>query len=160
MKRRPKGLDKPIATKVIKRMSRANTWLYRKTGGRLGKTWRVGAALRHGLPICLLTTTGRKSGQPRTVPLVYLRDGERVVLVASQGGRPSNPMWYGNLVKHPEVELQFGRQKHAMVARTADPDERAEIWPRLVDIYADFASYQSWTDREIPVVICEPAKEA
>ncbi len=161
MKPRPKGLDKPIATKIIKRMSTANTWIYRKTGGRLGKTWRVGSALRHGVPICLVTTTGAKSGQPRTVPLVYLRDGDRIVLVASQGGLPKNPMWYGNIVKTPKIEIQVGRKKQAMHARTADSDERAELWPRLVDMYADFANYQSWTDREIPVVICEPTpKEA
>jgi deazaflavin-dependent oxidoreductase (nitroreductase family) len=161
MKRRPKGLDKPIATKIIKRMSSANTWIYRKTDGRLGKTWRVGAALRHGVPICLVTTTGSKSGQPRTVPLVYLRDGDRTVLVASQGGLPNNPMWYGNVVKNPKIEIEFGREKRSMVARTADAEERAELWPRLVDMYADFANYQSWTDREIPVVICEPtSKEA
>ena len=161
MKPRPKGLDKPIATTIIKRMSTANTWLYRKTGGRLGKTWRVGSALRHGVPICLVTTTGAKSGQPRTVPLVYLRDGDHVVLVASQGGLPKNPMWYGNIVKNPKVEIQVGRKKQAMLARTADTDERAALWPRLVDMYADFANYQSWTDRQIPVVICElSAKEA
>lgn len=161
MKPRPKGLDKPVATKIIKRMSTANTWIYRKTGGRLGKTWRVGSALRHGVPICLVTTTGSKSGQPRTVPLVYMRDGHDVVLVASQGGLPANPMWYGNLVKNPKVEIQVGRRKQAMSARTADAGERAALWPRLVDMYADFASYQSWTDREIPVVICEPtSKEA
>ena len=156
MKPRPKGLDKPIATKIIKGMSTANTWIYRKTNGRLGKTWRVGSALRHGVPICLVTTTGSKSGQLRTVPLVYLRDGDRVVLVASQGGLPNNPMWYGNLVKDPKVEVQVGRQRRAMVAHTADADERAALWPRLVDMYADFANYQSWTDREIPVVVCEP----
>jgi deazaflavin-dependent oxidoreductase (nitroreductase family) len=159
LKPRPKGLDKPIATKIIRRMSTANTWLYRKTSGRLGKTWRMGSALRRGVPICLLTTTGSKSGQPRTVPLVYLREGERVVLVASQGGLPNNPMWYGNIVKNPKVEIQVGRHKRAMLARPADAEERAALWPRLVDMYADFASYQSWTDREIPVVICEPTTE-
>jgi deazaflavin-dependent oxidoreductase (nitroreductase family) len=156
VKPRPKGLDKPVATKIIKWMSTANTWVYRKTNGRLGKTWRVGSALRRGVPICLVTTTGSKSGQPRTVPLVYLRDGDRVVLVASQGGLPTNPMWYGNLVKEPKIEIQVGRDKRHMLARTADADERGTLWPRLVDMYADFANYQSWTDREIPVVVCEP----
>src|SRR4051812_28800221 len=140
MKPRQKGLDKPIATKIIKAMSTANTWVYRKTNGRLGRTWRVGA-LRHGVPICLVTTIGSKSGQPRTVPLVYLRDGARVVLVASQGGLPNNPMWYGNMVKNPKIEIQVGRQKRAMLARPAGTEERDELWPRLVAMYADFENY-------------------
>jgi F420H(2)-dependent quinone reductase len=155
-KPRPAGLDKPIATKIIKRMSAAHTRLYRATGGKIGKKWRVGSALLKGVPICLVTTTGRKSGQLRTVPLCYLDDGERVILVASQGGLPSNPQWYLNIAANPAIEIRIGRTDRLMRARTADPDERAELWPRLVDMYADYASYATWTEREIPVVICEP----
>ena len=84
LKPKPKGLDRPSTTKVIKAMSTLNTWLYRATGGRVGKTWRIGSALRKGVPICLVTTTGAKSGEPRTVPLCYLGDGANIVLVASQ----------------------------------------------------------------------------
>ena len=156
MKPRPKGLDSPATRKIIKGMSVANVWLYRRTGGRIGKTWRIGSAVRKGVPICLLTTTGRTSGQPRTVPLVYMTDGDDIVLVASQGGLPDNPQWYRNIVATPEVTLQFGRSTRPMRARTADATERAVLWPRLTDLYADFASYATWTDREIPVVICEP----
>lgn len=156
MKARPKGLDSPATVRIIKWMSSANVWLYRRSGGRVGKTWRIGSAMRRGVPICLLTTTGRKSGQPRTVPLVYLKDGDDVVLVASQGGLPNDPQWYRNLVADPEVTLQFGPSVQPMRARTAAPAERAALWPRLTELYADFASYATWTEREIPVVICEP----
>jgi deazaflavin-dependent oxidoreductase (nitroreductase family) len=156
-KPRPKGLDKPATAKIIKTMSTLHTWLYTKSGGRLGRKWRVGSALRHGVPICLVTTIGRKTGQPRTIPLLHLPDGDRVILVASQGGLPTNPQWYGNLVANPKVEVRVGRHSRAMIARTANASERTELWPKLIAAYSDFDNYQSWTEREIPVVICEPA---
>jgi deazaflavin-dependent oxidoreductase (nitroreductase family) len=156
MKNKPKGLDRPSTTRVIKLMSAAHTRMYRATGGRLGKNWRVGSAVRKAAPVCLLTTTGRKSGQPRTVPLIYLRDGANVVVVASQAGLPSNPQWYGNLVAEPTVQIEIGRHRSAWTAHSADGAERDRLWPRLVELYADYDSYQSWTDREIPVVVCEP----
>ena len=143
--------------RIIKVMSRANIALYRLTGGRVGGTWRVGSALRKGVPICLVTTRGRKSGRPRTVPLLYLQDGARIILVASQGGLPRHPQWYLNVVEHADVTVEIGRRRTAMRARVASDAERAELWPRLVELYADFDSYQSWTERVIPVVICEPA---
>jgi deazaflavin-dependent oxidoreductase (nitroreductase family) len=154
--KRPQGLDSPIVPKVIKLMSRLNVAVYRASGGRIGGTWRVGSALRRGVPVCLLTTTGRKTGRPRTLPLLHMADGDRVILVASQGGLPRNPLWYHNLRADPDVTVQFRRDIRRMRARTADPAERAELWPRLVAMYADFDNYQAWTDREIPVVICEP----
>jgi deazaflavin-dependent oxidoreductase (nitroreductase family) len=157
MKTRPKGLDTPATRKIIKWMSAANVWIYRKTNGRVGKTWRVGSALRRGVPVCLVTTTGRKSGRPRTVPLLYIRDTENVVLVASQGGLPEDPQWYRNVLADPDISVQFGATISRMRARTANPEERATLWPRLTAVYADFDSYQAWTDREIPVVICEPS---
>ncbi len=157
MKTKPKGLDRPSTIKIIRAMSVAHTRMYRLTGGRLGKNWRIGSAVRKAVPVCLVTTTGRKSGQPRTVPLVYLRDGANIVLVASQGGVPSNPQWYYNVTANPAVQIEIGRRRSAYRARVADGAERAELWPRLVALYADFESYQAWTDREIPVVICEPA---
>jgi F420H(2)-dependent quinone reductase len=155
-KPKPKGLDRPSTTRVIKVMSAVHTRMYRATGGRLGKNWRIGSAVRQPVPVCLLTTIGRKSGQPRTVPLVFMRDGSNVVLVASKGGLPENPQWYGNVKANPAVEIEIGKQRSAYRAREANADERAVLWPRLVEMYADFASYQTWTDREIPVVICEP----
>ena len=104
------------------------------------------------------TTTGRKSGQPRTVPLCYLPQGEDIVLVASQGGVPTNPQWYYNVKTNPDVQIEIGKHSSGYKARVALPDERAALWPKLVDPYADFDSYQSWTEREIPVVICEPVR--
>jgi F420H(2)-dependent quinone reductase len=157
LKPRPSGLDRPSTTKIIKGMSVVHRWMYRVSGGQLGKKWHVGSALVKGVPICLLTTTGRVTGQPRTVPLLHMADGDRVILVASKGGLPSNPQWYGNLKANPDVEVQVGRKKRAMRARPAEPNEREKLWPRLVGMYRDFESYQTWTDRQIPVVICEPA---
>jgi deazaflavin-dependent oxidoreductase (nitroreductase family) len=156
MDKKPKGLDDPGTVKFMKAMAAANVWLFRRTGGRLGSHWRIGAGLRNPVPICLLEHTGRKTGQPRTTPLVYLADGERVIVVASQAGRPENPMWFLNVVANPEVTVQIGRARRPMRAHVADVDERAVLWPRLVDLYADYASYQSWTVREIPVVVLEP----
>jgi deazaflavin-dependent oxidoreductase (nitroreductase family) len=155
---KPEGLDKPVAVRIIKVMSRVNTRVYRLTGGRVGKNWRIGAGIKKPVPICLLTTTGRKSGQPRTVPLCYLRDGANLVLVASQGGLPSNPQWYGNIRANPDVEIEIGKLRAAYRARPATPTERDRLWPALLELYADYASYQAWTDRQIPVVICEPVR--
>ena len=137
-------------------MSRANVWVYRKTRGWLGGRWRVGSAFPRGVPICLLTTRGRVSGQPRTTPLLYLVDGASIVVVASQGGLPSHPRWYRNIQADPNVVVQVRGDVMPMRARTADDAERDRLWPRLVAHYRDFDSYQSWTDRPIPVVICEP----
>lgn len=145
-----------MVPKFIRAMSRVNVWLYRKTNGRVGGKWRVGSAFPRGIPLCLLTTTGRVSGEPRTAPLLFMRDGERIVLVASQGGLPRDPQWYRNLRKNPEVTVQIRGTVEALRARVADDSERAALWPRLVALYRDFESYQSWTERQIPVVICEP----
>lgn len=153
---RPPGLDSPIVPKVMRLFSQANVWLYRKTGGRVGGKWRVGSAFPRGVPVLLLATTGRKSGEKRTTPLLYLEDGERVVVVASQGGMPKHPLWYLNLKSDPRVEVQIGPGVRPMHARDATPEERTTYWPRLVAHYRDFATYQSWTDRQIPVVVLEP----
>jgi deazaflavin-dependent oxidoreductase (nitroreductase family) len=153
---KPEGLDGEFARKVIKAMSAANVRVYRLTRGRIGGTWRVGAAWKKPVPICLMEHRGRKTGKLRTSPLVYLRDDDRVVVVASQAGRPQHPLWYRNLQADPDVTVQIRGERRAMRAHTADAAERAELWPRLVALYSDYDSYQSWTDREIPVVVLEP----
>ncbi|MET0997270.1 MAG: nitroreductase family deazaflavin-dependent oxidoreductase [Marmoricola sp.] len=157
MDSKPEGLDGELARRVIKLMSAANVRVYRLTRGRIGGTWRVGAAWKNPVPICLLEHRGRRTGKRRTSPLVYLRDGSSVVVVASQAGRPHHPLWYRNIEADPRVTVQIRGDRRPMLARTADPDERARLWPRLVELYSDYDSYQSWTDREIPVVVLDPA---
>jgi deazaflavin-dependent oxidoreductase (nitroreductase family) len=146
---RPRGLDSPATGIFIKWMSRVNTWMYTLTRGKRGGTFQK-------RPVALLTTTGRKTGQPRVSPLLYMREGDRVIVVASQGGREKNPMWYLNLKADPKVSVQIRDTVLDMTARDATPDERGQYWPKLVEMYPNFDVYQSWTDRVIPVVVCEP----
>jgi len=156
MDTKPEGLDGEFARRVIKVMAAVNVRVYKLTRGRIGGTWRVGAAWKHPVPICLLEHTGRRTGKRRTTPLVYLRDGDRLVVVASQAGRPKDPLWFRNLQADPAVTVQVRGDRWPARARTAGAEERAELWPRLVDLYSDYDSYQSWTDREIPVVVLDP----
>jgi F420H(2)-dependent quinone reductase len=156
MDTKPKGLDSDLTRRIIKTMASTNVWLYRRTGGRIGGTWRIGAGRRKPVPICLLEHRGRKTGRIRTTPLVYLEDGDRIIVVASQAGRPEHPMWYLNLLANPDVTVQVRKDRRPMRARVVEPEERAVLWPKLVDLYADYDSYQSWTDRVIPVVVLEP----
>ena len=136
----------------IKAMSAANVFVFRLTGGRLGSKF-----FNHGSPVGLLTTTGRKSGAKRVAPLIYMNDAARVVLVASQGGMPKHPFWYLNLEQNPDVsfETREGGSRNYR-ARRARTDEKRAIWPRLCEVYPDYADYQARTDRDIPVVVLEP----
>ena len=155
--KKPKGLDNPSTVKIMKTMAAANVWLYRDTGGGLASHWRMGVAFHTPVKICLIEHTGRKTGQVRTTPLVFLRDGERVILVASQAGLPNNPQWFLNLKANPQAHVQIDKERWAVTARVADPDERAELWPKLVELYSDYDTYQAWTERIIPVVVLDPA---
>jgi deazaflavin-dependent oxidoreductase (nitroreductase family) len=155
---RPKNLDSPVVVKIMRYMAKAQVWTYRRTDGRVGGTWRVGAGFRKPVPTLLLDHRGRKSGKAFTTPLLYLVDGPNVVVVGSQGGLPKHPQWYLNLVAQPDTQVQIRAEHRPVRARTANPDERARLWPLLVDAYADFDNYRSWTEREIPVVILEPAR--
>ena len=138
-------------------MARVNVWAFKLTNGRIGSKWRVGAGFRKPVPTLLLEHVGRKSGKQFTTPLLYLPDGPNIVVVASQGGLPKNPQWLPNLVASPDTKVHLRKEHGRPVrARVASPEERAALWPRLVDLYADFAKYAKWTDREIPVVILEP----
>lgn len=156
MAQAPKGLNSPVALAVTKYMSRAQTWVYKRTNGRIGATHRVGAAFRKPAPTLLLDHVGRTSGTAYTTPLLYLVDGADLVVVASSGGMANDPQWYRNLMAHPDTSVQVRAEVRPVRARTASTEERAALWPRLLDLYADYASYQSWTDREIPVVVLEP----
>jgi deazaflavin-dependent oxidoreductase (nitroreductase family) len=135
---------------LMKIASKVNVFVYGLTGGRL-----MGSM--GGSPICLVTMTGRRSGKKRTLPLIYVANGEDVVLVASQGGAPEHPVWYHNLVANPKVEIQSGSAKRAMHVRQASDEEKADIWPLAVSVYGDFAAYKDKTERNIPVLICSPA---
>lgn len=135
---------------VLTRMMKAHTFLYRATGGLIGHTGP-------GLPtMLLLDHVGAKSGIRRTIPLVYVRDGDDLVLIASKGGHPKHPAWFHNLRANPETTVQVGREKRAVRARVATPEERPRLWQRAVDSWSGFASYQARIpDREIPVVVLE-----
>jgi deazaflavin-dependent oxidoreductase (nitroreductase family) len=136
---------------LLKYFGRAHIWIYQRTNGWLG-------ARLLWFPAALITTTGRKSGEPRITAALYLRDGDRVVLPASFFGRGKHPMWYRNLKENPEVHVQL-RGKHLdLVARDADKDERARYWPRLTRIYPPYRGYRKATDRVIPLVVCEPGQ--
>ncbi len=155
-KDRPAQLDSPLAKKGVKYMARAQVWAYRRTNGRIGGKWRVMSGWRKPVPVLLLDHVGRKSGATYTTPLLYLEDGPNLVVVASQGGMAKNPQWFHNLRATPETQVQVGVELRLVHARVAFPDERAELWPKLTELYADFDTYQSWTEREIPVVVLEP----
>ena len=119
--------------------------LYRLTAGRLGsKVW--------GLPVLLLTTTGRRSGRKRTVPLTYFTQGDAYVLVGSKGGAPTHPAWYLNLVRDPSVEVQTGNERRRMRARAATPEEAERLWPRILAEAPGYGKYRKKTSREIPLV--------
>jgi deazaflavin-dependent oxidoreductase (nitroreductase family) len=124
-------------------------WLYEKTDGRF--TWLA------GLPVLLLRTTGRKSGKPRTAALVYLKDGDDMVVVASNGGSDKPPGWFFNIQKSAEVGVQIGRRRTRMRARVADKQQRARLWPLVNQNNSNrYDGYQAKTKREIPIVILSP----
>src|SRR5687768_10491310 len=126
--------------KMLQRISKTHIWLYRKTAGIVGQRL-------DGLDICLLTTRGRKSGQVRTAPLPYFRDGERFVLIASNGGRDKHPAWFLNLSESPDVELQIGARRLKARAREAQGEERARIWALVTKDHPRFNRYVPWTSR-------------
>ncbi|MFJ3220267.1 nitroreductase family deazaflavin-dependent oxidoreductase [Kitasatospora sp. NPDC086801] len=123
--------------------------LYEGSGGTEGTTLR-------GVPVVVLTSLGAKSGKIRKNPLMRVEHEGRYALVASQGGAPTNPTWYHNLVAHPQVELQDGAVRQDMTAREVEGAERELWWSRAVDVWPDYAAYQTKTDRVIPVFVLEP----
>ena len=144
------AIEARIANVVIRFMSRLNKLVYRVSGGKLLNTWPRGGA------IGILGHKGRKSGEMFTSPLVYLPDGQRLVVIASKGGMPKHPLWYLNLRANPDCEFEIGSTKRSYRARTASPDEKKALWPRILAMNPDFDAYQARTTREIPVVILDP----
>ena len=134
---------------ALKYFSRAHVAVYQRTNRKLG-------AQLLWFPAALLTTTGRKSGESRTTATLCLRDGERVVLPASFGGRDGNPAWYLNLKANPAVQVQVRDQHLSMTARDATDEERRRYWPVLVKMYPPYKGYRDAADRVIPLVVCEP----
>jgi deazaflavin-dependent oxidoreductase (nitroreductase family) len=134
----------------MKAMSQAHRAILRLSGGRV-----LGSAF--GMPVIELHTVGRKSGLPRSTMLTApVTDGDRIVLVASKGGDDRDPDWYRNLMAHPDTELTIAGQRRPMLAHRASAAEKAELWPRVVAAYQGYAGYQTRTERDIPLVICEP----
>jgi deazaflavin-dependent oxidoreductase (nitroreductase family) len=121
---------------------------YQETDGAEGHDWQ-------GTTVLLLTTTGRKSGQERTTPLIYRPDGDAYVVVASNGGDRDHPLWYKNLLENPEVGVQVKGDRFRARARTADQAEKTRLWPTMAATWPDYDEYQTKTDRDIPVVILD-----
>ncbi len=134
---------------VGRRLYPLHVWLYRRTGGRIGHHSFMGTML-------LITTTGRKSGQPRTTPLLYMADGEAFCVVGSNGGRDTAPNWLRNLEADPHAEVQAGRRRVAVTAEILRGPERTELWERLTTYYKGWAAYQEQTERELPAVRLRP----
>jgi deazaflavin-dependent oxidoreductase (nitroreductase family) len=131
---------------------------YIATDGADGYLWDASLGGGKGMvPTLLLTTTGRKSGKALTLPLIFGRSGADYVVVASKGGAPAHPAWYLNLEANPRVQVQVKADKFAARAHTASAQERATLWPLMVDIYGPYAHYQTKTDRQIPVVVLSRA---
>ena len=136
---------------MLKTMNGVHRAVLKLSFGKLG--WQG-----YNMPVLELTTTGRKSGQPRSVMLTSpLQEGQTIVVVASRGGDDHHPAWFLNLRDHPEVEVVWkGEPPRKMRARVADDDERARLWPRVVADHKNYAGYQTKTDRQIPLVLLEP----
>lgn len=122
---------------------------YLATNGDDGAVWE-------GAPVIILTTTGAKTGRIRRTPLIRVRDGDSYLVVASMGGAPSHPQWYLNLTANPDVTVQDRADVHELRARTATPEEKRAKWPLATAVWPAYDDYQAATDRDIPLVICEP----
>jgi deazaflavin-dependent oxidoreductase (nitroreductase family) len=119
---------------------------YEETGGKVGHDW-------NDAPVLILWTTGRKSGTERKLPLVYGRDGDDYLVVASKGGAPKHPAWYLNLLANPDARIQVWSNVIPVTARTATPGEKARLWSKMTTLWPDYDAYQQKTERDIPLVI-------
>ncbi len=133
---------------LVKTMTRVHVLLHRLSGGGLNKL--------RGDEVCFITMTGAKSGRTLTIPLMYVPHGEGVLLVASLGGAPKNPLWYRNLVKHPDIEVEHRGKRMKLRARLAEPAEKSGLWSICDQHYAPYAEYRARTTRDIPIFVCEP----
>ena len=140
---------KPPPRWIIKAVTRTHVFLHRLSGGRfLNKL--------AGDEVCFVTMTGAKSGRTLTIPLMYVPHQQGVLLVASLGGAPKNPVWFGNLVKSPDIEVNHRGRRMQLRARQATAEEKPALWPVCDQHYAPYAEYRKRTTREIPIFVCEP----
>jgi F420H(2)-dependent quinone reductase len=135
---------------VTRRLMKGHTAVYRATNGLVGHRF-PGTP-----PMLLLDHVGAKSGVKRTTPLVYVDDGDDLVIVASKGGHPKHPAWYHNLRANPDTTIQVGSKRRAVRARVANAEEHKRLWPKAVKTYGGYRGYQERTDRKIPLVILAP----
>jgi F420H(2)-dependent quinone reductase len=135
---------------LLTRLMQGHAAIYRATNGLIG--YRVPGVP----PMLLLDHVGARSGRRRTTPLVFGRDGENVILVASKGGYPKNPAWFHNLKAHPDARVQIGSERLDVRAREATPEERERLWRLMVGVYRSYEGYRRRTGREIPVMVLEP----
>ncbi len=135
---------------LLSRLMGAHAKIYRATHGLIG--YRVPGAPA----VLLLDHVGARSGKHRTTPLLFARDGENVILIASKGGHPQNPAWFHNLMANPDTTIQIGSKRMNVHARVAKPEERERLWKLAVDVYGGYEAYRRRTEREIPVVVLEP----
>jgi len=141
--------SKALGARGLRATGRLNVPLYKLSGGRIGG--HLGRA-----PILLLTTTGRRSGEPRTAPLVYLPDGDRFIVIGSNAGNPKAPAWALNLEANPEAEVQVKRDRHLVRSRVAQGTEHEELWRRMNDQFGGFDDYKARTSRDIRLFVLEP----
>jgi len=140
----------PLLEAVLKPLLTVHQWLYETSDGRIG-------ASLGGRPMLLLRTVGRRTREPRTAALLYVRDGDAYAVIASKGGAPNHPGWFHNLKAEPDVEIQVGRERIPVRARIAEGEERARLWARADEVnQGQYEVYQSRTTRPIPVVVLEP----
>ena len=148
MTEREKDLSGPSRL-ALKLGSGVHSGVYRATGGKL--FGRMGKS-----PILLLNTVGRKSGKKRTSPLLYVKDGEDFVIIASKGGAPTHPAWFLNLKASPEATVEVGDREVRVRAEEADAEEKARLWQKMVEMYPTYDDYQTKTKREIPLLVLHP----
>ena len=147
------AMPKSVLVLLKKALSCFHIGVYRLTGGGvLGKV--------AGAPVLLLTTTGRRTGKLRTWPLLYLVQGDTYVVVASNSGSPTHPSWYLNLRSNPAATIQLASRRVPVDSRTASPEERAFLWPKVVELFSGYETYQGRTRRQIPVVVLREVGEA
>lgn len=144
------GAGAPPPRWAVKAWTRLHVFMHRVSGGRLLNSMA-------GDDVCFVTMKGARSGRTLTIPLMYVPYQGGVLLVASLGGAPRNPVWYNNLVKHPDISVTHRSRRMRLRARLATPDEKPGLWPICDEHYAPYAAYRKRTTRDIPIFVCEPA---